>query len=347
MKGNKGDLGNFFENFEIGRELSCATPRVLTSAETAWHIATTNDRTPRFCNAEGRVHPLIVYHTVIGQTVRQVSLNASANLGYAGMIWHTPVFHGDEVSTRIKIVGLKENSSGKNGNVYVETTARNQRGETVLHYTRWAMVNKSQPDRPTKYLEAPVVPELPSQVELADVPDWDGALATTEKTGGRFFFEDYEVGERIYHYDGMTVNASDHTSYTRLFQNSAKVHFDDVLTGGRRLVVGGFPLSVAYAEAFSGLENRSGIVAMNSGAHANPCYAGMTIYAYTDVLEKHDRPGKKAGALRLRMVAVSEANPADEPDFPLRLKDDKGRERYNPRVLLDMDFWELMPRRPR
>ena len=84
---------------------------------------------------------------------------------------------------------------------------------------------------------------------------------------------------------------------------------------------------------------------MNSGAHANPCYAGMTIYSFTDVLEKHERPGKRAGALRLRLVAVSEANPADEPDFPLRLKDDKGRERYNPRVLLDMDFWELMPRR--
>ncbi|MFN8601122.1 MAG: hypothetical protein U0842_11675 [Candidatus Binatia bacterium] len=50
---SKGSLGNFFEDFEVGSELVCPTPRVLTSAETAWHIATTNDRTPRFCGAEG------------------------------------------------------------------------------------------------------------------------------------------------------------------------------------------------------------------------------------------------------------------------------------------------------
>ena len=64
---SKGSLGNFFEDFEVGSELVCPTPRVLTSAETAWHIATTNDRTPRFCGAEGRVHPLVVFHLVIAQ----------------------------------------------------------------------------------------------------------------------------------------------------------------------------------------------------------------------------------------------------------------------------------------
>src|SRR5690606_37774643 len=115
-KSGKGGIGNFFEDFEIGQEMVCATPRVLTAAETAWHIATTNDRTPRFCGAEGRVHPLIVFHLVIAQTVRQVSLNARANLGYAGMIWRTPVFHGDEITTSIKIVGLKENSNKQTGN---------------------------------------------------------------------------------------------------------------------------------------------------------------------------------------------------------------------------------------
>ena len=164
MSQEKGGLGNFFEDFELGRELICATPRVITSAETAMHIATTNDRSARFCNAEGRVNPVIVFHVVIGQTVRLVSLNSPANLGYAGMIWKTPVFHGDEISTRIKIVGLKENSNGKTGIAYVETTGRNQRGEIVLQYTRWVMVRKRDVDTPTPYLEAPVVPELPSQV---------------------------------------------------------------------------------------------------------------------------------------------------------------------------------------
>jgi 2-methylfumaryl-CoA hydratase len=344
MSGGKGGLGNFFEDFELGSELVCPTPRVVTSAETAMHIATTNDRSPRFCGAAGRVHPLIVFHIVIGQTVRLVSLNSPANLGYAGMVWETPVHHGDEISTRIRIVGLKENSNKKTGIAYVETTGRNQRGEVVLRYTRWVMVRKRDVETPTQYLDSPVVPELPSQVAVADLPEWAGEMTTSERTGGRYFFEDYASGERIYHFDGMTVNHADHMSYTRLWQNTAKVHFDHLLTDGRPLVYGGFPLSVCYAMAFNGLENRSGIVAMNSGAHANPTYAGTTLYAYSDVLETHDLPGP-VGALRLRLVGVKDGNPADEPDFERRVTDEKGRERYNPRVVLDLDYWELMPRR--
>lgn len=344
MTRKKGGLGNFFEDFELGKEMVCATPRVVTSAETAWHIATTNDRTSRFCNAEGRVHPLIVFHVVIGQTVRLVSLNSPANLGYAGMIWKTPVFHGDEISTRIRIRGLKENSNGQTGIVYVETTGRNQRDEVVLQYTRWVMVRKRDPQTPTEFLEEPVVPELPDQVRVSELPSWSGPLTRTEQTGGLFFFEDYAAGERIYHHDGMTVNHADHMSYTRLWQNTAKVHFDHLLTEGRPLVYGGFPLAVTYAQAFNGLENRSGIVAMNSGSHANPTYAGTTLYSYTDVLEVHDLPGP-VGALRLRLVGVKDGNPADEPGFERRVADEKGRERYNSRVVLDLDYWELMPRR--
>jgi 2-methylfumaryl-CoA hydratase len=344
MGQGKGSIGNFFEDFEVGRESVCATPRVLTSAETAWHIATTNDRTPRFCNAEGRVHPLIVFHTVIAQTVRDVSLNARANLGYAGMVWRAPVFHGDEITTGIRVVGLKENSNKETGNVWVETTGRNQRGETVLEYTRWVMVRKRDSSKATPYLEAAVVPRLPAQVSVADLPKFSGPLPTTVQTGGRWFFEDYVVGERVFHHDGMTVNHSDHMSYTRLFQNSAKVHFDALRTEGNPLVYGGFPLSVAYAQAFNGFENRSGIVAMNSGAHANPCYAGTTIYSFSEVLEAHPTDDARVGALRLRLVGVKDLDPAEKPDFSIRTEDGK---RYDPRVLLDMDLWELVPRRGR
>jgi 2-methylfumaryl-CoA hydratase len=346
-KQGKGSVGNFFEDFEIGSELVCPTPRVLAAAETAWNIATTNDRTPRFCGAEGRVHPLLVFHLVIAQTVRQVSLNARANLGYAGMIWRKPVFHGDEITTSIRIVGLKENSNKQTGNVYVATTGRNQRGETVLEYTRWVMVRKRDEAKATRYLDEPVTPKLPKQVALEELPPFPGALPTSAQTGGAYFFEDYAAGERIYHHDGMTVNHSDHMSYTRLFQNSAKVHFDALRTDGKPLVFGGFPMSIAYAQAFNGLENRSGIVAMNSGAHANPCYAGTTIYSYSEVLETHALGNAPAGALRLRLVAVKDGDPSEEPDFRMRVSDGKGGERYNPRVLLDMDYFELMPKRGR
>ena len=341
----KGSRGNFFEDFEVGQETVCPTPRVIGQAETTWHIATTNDRTPRFCSAEGRVHPWIVFHVVIGQTVRDVSLNSPANLGYAGMIWRTPVFHGDEITTTIRIVGLKENSRKDTGNVYVATTGRNQRGEVVLEYTRWVMVRKRDSTRATRYLEEPIVPRLPAQVGVDELPPFPGALPTTVQTGGRHFFEDYKPGESIYNYEGVTVNHSDHMSYTRLWQNSAKVHFDAIRTEGKILVYGGFAIAVAYAQAFNGLENRSGIVALNSGAHANPNHAGTTIYSYNEVLEAHSLAGKPYGALRLRLVAVKDGDPGEEEDFQLKVPGEKGGERYNPRVLLDLDYWELMPRR--
>src|SRR5262249_8964106 len=189
-----------------------------------------------------------------------VSLNSPANLGYAGMRWRTPVFHGDEITTTIEITGLKENSRGDTGNVYVATTGRNQRGEVVLEYTRWVMVRKRDPKRPTRYLDAPVVPELPKQVRVEELPEFPGPLPTTTQTGGAYFFEDYAPGERIYNYEGVTVNHSDHMSYTRLWQNTAKVHFDAIRTQGKVLVYGGFAIAVAYAQAQNGLENRSGVV---------------------------------------------------------------------------------------
>ena len=342
----KGWLGNFFEDFELGKEQVCAPPRVIGAPESAIHIATTNDRQARFCGGEGRMHPLAVFHTVIGQTVRNISLNSPANLGYSKMIWHAPVFAGDEITTTIKIVGLKENSNGKTGNCFVETTGRNQSGEVVLQYTRWVMVRKRDHDTPTAYLENPVTPTLASQVEVTELPAWSGDLSRSETTGGAYFFEDYQVGERIFHHDGMTVNHTDHMQYTRLWQNSAKVHFDEILTDGKPLVYGGFPFSVAYAQSLNGLENRSGMVAMNSGAHANPCYSGTTIYSFTEVLETHDLGDKPYGALRLRLVGIKDLNPADHKDFDIGEDNGKGRIKYDPRVLLCMDIWELMPKRP-
>ncbi len=340
----KGWLGNFFEDFELGKEQVCAPPRVIGAPESAFHIGTTNDRQARFCGGEGRMHPLVVFHIVIGQTVRQISLNSPANLGYAKMIWCNPVFAGDELTTTIRIVGLKENSNGKTGNCFVETVGRNQKGEVVLEYTRWVMVRKKDPGTPTEWLANPVTPTLAAQVAVDELPEWSGALSTSEKTGGTYFFEDYEVGERIFHHDGMTVNHTDHMQYTRLWQNSAKVHFDEILTKGKPLVYGGFPFAVAYAQSLNGLENRSGMVAMNAGAHANPCHSGTTIYSFTEVLETHDLPGKPYGALRLRLVGVQDMNPADNRDFVIG-EETKGRMKYDPRVLLCMDIWELMPKR--
>jgi 2-methylfumaryl-CoA hydratase len=347
MTANKGWQGNFFEDFALEQRLACPTPRTLTDGDVAAYIAFTGDRTPRFCGPDKLVHPLISFHTVLGQTVRQISLNARANLGYAGMRWLAPVRVGDTLTTTARIVGLKENSSRDAGIVWVHTSAKHQLGEEVLVYTRWVMVKK-RGEAPTPYLDSPVIPSVPRQVAAHELVPHLEALPRPSATGATWAFEDYRPDERVLHIDGTTVNRSDHMSFTRLFQNTAKVHFDEVLTSGRPLVYGGVPISTGYAQAFNGFENRLGLAALNGGTHANPIYAGDTLYSFTDVLECADLGSESpVGALRLRLVGVKNESPAQSDGFPIQLDDPErpGKKRYHPSVVLDLDFWELVPKR--
>lgn len=339
----KGWTGNYFEDFEIGARHACPVPRTLRSGDASAYVALTGDRTPVYCGPSGRVHPLVTFHAVFGQTVRLISLNARANLGYADIRWKAPVSLGDTLSTELEIVGLKENSSGTTGIVWVRNVGRNQHGDEVLTFDRWVMVKK-RGNAPTPYLERGVVPKLPASVDAASLWVDEALIPDRAAAGARWRFDDYAVGERVDHFDAMAVNPSDHMAFTRLFQNSAKVHFDAHGMDGRPLVYGGVVISHAYATAFNGFEARLGIVAINSGAHTNPTYAGDTLYAWTEVLDAVPLTDR-VGALRLRTAAVKNHDPAADP-IPLKIEDPKapGKTTHHPNVVLDLDYWELVAR---
>ena len=57
------------------------------------------------------IDDLLVFHTVFGKTVPDISLNAVANLGYADCRFLQPVFPGDTLSATSEIIGLRENSN--------------------------------------------------------------------------------------------------------------------------------------------------------------------------------------------------------------------------------------------
>ncbi|HLZ71739.1 MAG TPA: MaoC family dehydratase [Dehalococcoidia bacterium] len=358
-RSSKTNVGRFFEDFAQGESLRHAAPRTLREGDAALYIALFGDRCPLYCDAEFAralgfrrepINDLLVFHTVFGKSVPDVSLNAVANLGYADVRFLLPVYAGDTLRAESTVLGLKETSSGATGIVYVQTRGFNQKQQKVIEFYRWVMVNKRDPKTPTG---ADSVPELPASVPAASLRAMPALRAQgfdAGATGGRFFFEDYQAGERIHHNDGMTIEEAEAQLATRLYQNTARIHFDAHLTKdtrfGRRLIYGGHIISIARSLSFNGLENALGMLAWNGGTHANPSFAGDTIYAWSDVLEKADLPGAAhAGALRLRLVAVKNANPAHE-DVPLRLSDEKtGRETYNPAVVLDLDYWLTMPRR--
>ncbi|RMD61215.1 MAG: MaoC family dehydratase, partial [Alphaproteobacteria bacterium] len=282
-------------------------------------------------------------HTVFGKTVPDVSLNAVANLGYAAGVFGVPVYPGDTLTATSEVIGLRQTSDGRAGVVHVRSTGRNQHGEVVLDYVRWVLVAKRDAAAPAP---DPHVPELPEAVAAADlvVPEGlDLRGYDTTLAGSTHLWDDYEAGERIDHVDGITVEEAEHQMATRLYQNTARVHFDlhGVRTGrfARRIVYGGHVISLARALSFNGLGNAFRIAAINGGRHVAPCFAGDTVYAWSQVRDKIALPGRDdVGALRLRTVATK-----DHPcaDFPLEGPDGKA----HPAVILDLDYTVLMPRR--
>ena len=162
--------------------------------------------------------------------------------------------------------------------------------------------------------------------------------------GSSHAFEDYEIGERIAHIDGVTVEEAEHQMATRLYQNTARVHFDAMTQAGsrfgKRLIYGGVAMSLARALSFNGLGNAALMLAINAGRHAGPLFAGDTLYAWSEVLDKADlgAPENKIGALRLRLVALKNSSAAEHP-----LKDAVGE--YDSSVVLDLDYWAAIPKR--
>ena len=348
---NKTAAGNFFEDFAIGQVIRHATPRTVTVGDVALYTALYGARfavqsSDAFAQAIGYprspVDDLLVFHIVFGKTVPDVSLNAVANLGYAGCRFLAPVYPGDTLSSVSEVIGLKENSDGKTGVVYVRSTGSNQRGDKVLDYVRWVMVRK----RGAAATGASSVPDLPKALAPADLgaglPALDAGAYDDVLAGSPHRFGAYAKGERIDHVDGMTVEEAEHMIATRLYQNTAKVHFNQFTEGqgrfGRRLIYGGHVISLARGLSFNGLANAFHIAAINGGRHVAPLFAGQTVHAWSQVLDTAELPGRSdVGALRLRTVATKDRACADFPD-----KGEDGK--ADPSVILDLDYWALIPR---
>ena len=285
---------------------------------------------------------MLTFHVVFGKTVPDISLNAIANLGYAECRFLKAVFPGDTLSTVSEVIGLKENSNGKTGTVYVRSVGSNQRGEEVLSYVRWVMVRKRDESKPAPETH---VPELKKRVDPSDLgaacPRIDGKAWDDGLAGSAFRFGDYKVGEKIDHVDGMTVEEAEHQLATRLFQNTAKVHFNQHTEAqgrfGRRLIYGGHVISLARALSFNGLANAFHVAAINGGRHVAPLFAGGTVYAWSEVLETADIPGRSdVGALRLLTRATRDVPCAEFP------QEDGAPDK--PGVILELDYWALMVR---
>jgi 2-methylfumaryl-CoA hydratase len=352
----KATTGNYFEDLVGGLEIAHAVPRTVTEGDQSLYIALTASRYPLHCDAEfaralgfrrETVNDLLVFHIVFGNTVPDISLNAIANLGYADLRFGAAVYPGDTLRSHTTVLGRRESRGGDTGVVWVRTVGRNQRGEEVLSFIRWVLMAKRDPGTASGVDDAPDTPAAVDAGSLSVPGELDLAGFDPLITGGRAWWGDYEPGERIHHIEGVAIEEAEHQMAARLYQNTARAHFNAYALQdsrfGRRVIYGGHIISVARELAFNGLENVVRVLAFNGGTHSNPTFAGDTVFAWTDVLERIELGREDAGALRLRLVAAKNADPATE-DVPLRVTAEDGRERYHPAVVLDLDYTVLVPK---
>jgi 2-methylfumaryl-CoA hydratase len=335
---SKSGSGNFFEDFRVGQVLVHSPPRTFSAGDVALYTALYGSRfaltsSDPFAQSLGLprapIDSLLVFHMIFGRTVADISLNA--------------VYPGDTISAESRVIGLRQNRDGATGVVYVHSSGTNQHGQTVLDYRRWVMVRKRDAASAATEAQVPVLPESVPPAELHVPFRLPSGQYDSSHSGSEFLWDDYQSGERIDHIDGTTIEEAEHMLATRLYQNTARVHFNQHVERagrfGKRIVYGGHIISIARALSFNGLANALSIAAIHGGRHVAPSFAGDTIYAWSQVLSRDPLPGRNdIGALRVRTIATKDRACDDFPD-----KDSTGA--FDPGVVLELDCTVLMPRR--
>ncbi|MBI3444491.1 MAG: nucleotidyltransferase domain-containing protein [Magnetospirillum sp.] len=264
----KTNAGNFFEDFRLGQVINHATPRTVTTGDVALYTGLYGSRFAVNSSAE---------------FAKSIGLGAQA-MGHLAPVDDLLAFH---VVFGKTVPDISLNAVANLG------YAAGRFGEPVYPGDNAIIAEETVPDLPNAVAAADLL--LPDGLDLAA---YDKVLA-----GSPHLWDDYVVGEKIDHVDGMTIEEAEHMIATRLWQNTAKVHFNQYTEGqgrfGRRLIYGGHIISLARALSFNGLANAFKIVAINGGRHTNPTFAGDTIHAWTEVLDRIELPGFSSTEARL------------------------------------------------
>ena len=149
---NQSVLGLFYEDFEVGGEVKHSLSKTIFESDNNFFSLMTMNHHPVHTNADYACHNqhgkilvvgTLVFSLAVGITVPDVSGKAIANLDYEFIKHLAPVFIGDTIYVRTKILDKRESKSKNDrGIVYVESIAYNQNGIDVLSFRRHVLVKK-------------------------------------------------------------------------------------------------------------------------------------------------------------------------------------------------------------
>lgn len=142
--------GNSYEAFEIGQRFTHHWGRTVTAADNTLFSTLTLHYNPHYFNAafaaahghpDTPVNPLLVFNTVFGLTVEDLSEGGGPFLGVEELSYRVTVYPGDTLYAASEVVAkrLAGNRPGY-GIVTWHTRGTNQRDEEVIAYKRTNLV---------------------------------------------------------------------------------------------------------------------------------------------------------------------------------------------------------------
>lgn len=147
--------GNTFEQFHIGQEFTHHWGRTVNEGDNSVFSSLTLSYNPHYFNAEFakahghpsiQVNPMLVFTTVFGLSVEDLSEAGGLFLGVDNLTYGVPVYPGDTLTARSTVTDMRESESRpESGIVTWHTRGQNQRGEQVIEFHRTNFVAKARP----------------------------------------------------------------------------------------------------------------------------------------------------------------------------------------------------------
>ena len=149
---NQSVLGLYYEDFVVGAVIKNALSKTIFESDNNFFSLLTMNHHPVHTNADYAarnqhrkilVVGTLVFSLAVGMTVPDISGKAIANLGYEDIRHLAPMFIGDTLYVKTKILDKRESKSKPDrGIVYVETIGYNQNAVDVISFRRNVLVKK-------------------------------------------------------------------------------------------------------------------------------------------------------------------------------------------------------------
>ena len=145
--------GNTFEDFTIGRAFTHHWGRTLSEMDNTLFTTLTLHYNPQYLNAEIAsvngydrgcpINPLLVFNTVFGLSVEDLSEGGGPFLGVDECVYGVPVHAGDTLTASSEVIAARESDKRPDfGIVTWATRGLNQNGEEVIRFCRTNLVRR-------------------------------------------------------------------------------------------------------------------------------------------------------------------------------------------------------------